>query len=106
MFYLNANWIYCGNYTHLHIDLDLTVNSTGTQLNLTFKVDFYPVEDKNMVFVIKQGRRSPRVSVNLMFYLYPNYTKLAKYTHLHTNLVLTGDSPVNQLDLSSMIFNY
>ncbi|KAG5455082.1 hypothetical protein CSKR_113637 [Clonorchis sinensis] len=34
------------------------------------------------------GRRSPRVSVNLMFYLKPNCTKLAKYTHLQTNLVL------------------
>ncbi|KAG5454946.1 hypothetical protein CSKR_105883 [Clonorchis sinensis] len=32
------------------------------------------------------GRRSPRVSVNLMFYLKPNCTKLAKYTHLHIQL--------------------
>ncbi|KAG5454454.1 hypothetical protein CSKR_113119 [Clonorchis sinensis] len=30
--------------------------------------------------------RTPRVSVNLMFYLKPNCTKLAKYTHLQTNL--------------------
>ncbi|KAG5441956.1 hypothetical protein CSKR_107988 [Clonorchis sinensis] len=34
------------------------------------------------------GRRSPRVSVKLMFDLRPNCTKLAKYTHLQTNLVL------------------
>ncbi|KAG5452188.1 hypothetical protein CSKR_104288 [Clonorchis sinensis] len=29
------------------------------------------------------GRRNPRVSVNLVFYLNPNCTKLAKYTHSH-----------------------
>ncbi|KAG5445891.1 hypothetical protein CSKR_109645 [Clonorchis sinensis] len=34
------------------------------------------------------GRRSPRVSVNLMFYLNPNWTVFDKYTHLHINLVL------------------
>ncbi|KAG5441154.1 hypothetical protein CSKR_102750 [Clonorchis sinensis] len=34
------------------------------------------------------GRRSPRVFVNLMFYLKPNCTKLANYTHLKANLVL------------------
>ncbi|KAG5442711.1 hypothetical protein CSKR_108017 [Clonorchis sinensis] len=34
------------------------------------------------------GRRSPRVFVNLMFYLKPDCTKLAKYTHLQTHLVL------------------
>ncbi|KER20218.1 hypothetical protein T265_15373, partial [Opisthorchis viverrini] len=33
------------------------------------------------------GGRSPRVSVNLMFYLKPNYTKLAEYTHFRTNLI-------------------
>ncbi|KER26182.1 hypothetical protein T265_06533 [Opisthorchis viverrini] len=32
------------------------------------------------------GTRSPRVSVNLMFYLKPNCTKLAKHTHLQTKL--------------------
>ncbi|KER28886.1 hypothetical protein T265_04354 [Opisthorchis viverrini] len=36
------------------------------------------------------GRRSPRVSVNLMFYLKSNCTKLAKYTHLQTNLIFRG----------------
>ncbi|KAG5445492.1 hypothetical protein CSKR_100980 [Clonorchis sinensis] len=36
------------------------------------------------------GRRSPRVSVNLMFYLKLNCTKLAKCTHLYTNWVLPG----------------
>ncbi|KAG5449335.1 hypothetical protein CSKR_108423 [Clonorchis sinensis] len=34
------------------------------------------------------GRRSSRVSVNLVFHLKPNCTKLEKYTHLQTNLVL------------------
>ncbi|KAG5445014.1 hypothetical protein CSKR_105026 [Clonorchis sinensis] len=34
------------------------------------------------------GRRSSRVSVNLMFYLNPNWTDFEKYTHLQINLVL------------------
>ncbi|KER22389.1 hypothetical protein T265_14867, partial [Opisthorchis viverrini] len=34
------------------------------------------------------GRRSPRVSVKIVFYLKPNCTDLAKYTHLQTDLVL------------------
>ncbi|GAA56038.1 homeobox protein SMOX-3 [Clonorchis sinensis] len=38
------------------------------------------------------GRRSPRVSVNLMFYLNPNWTDFEKYTNLQINLVFTGDS--------------
>ncbi|KER29782.1 hypothetical protein T265_03691 [Opisthorchis viverrini] len=37
-------------------------------------------------------RRSPRVSVNLMFYLNPNWTVFEKYTHLQINLVYTRDS--------------
>ncbi|KAG5444159.1 hypothetical protein CSKR_101649 [Clonorchis sinensis] len=38
------------------------------------------------------GRRSSRVSVNLMFFLNPNWTECEKYTHLQINLVFTGDS--------------
>ncbi|KAG5440988.1 hypothetical protein CSKR_109694 [Clonorchis sinensis] len=38
------------------------------------------------------GRRSPRVSVNLMFYLNPNWTVFEKYTYLQIDLVLTGGS--------------
>ncbi|KER28149.1 hypothetical protein T265_04979 [Opisthorchis viverrini] len=38
------------------------------------------------------GRRSSRVSVNLMFYLNPNWTVFEKYTHLQINLVFTTDS--------------
>ncbi|KER24516.1 hypothetical protein T265_07830 [Opisthorchis viverrini] len=38
------------------------------------------------------GRRSPRVSVNLMIYLNPNWTVFEKYTNLQINLVFTGDS--------------
>ncbi|KAG5445299.1 hypothetical protein CSKR_111853 [Clonorchis sinensis] len=34
------------------------------------------------------GRHSPRVFVNLMFYLNPNWTDFEKYTHLQINLVL------------------
>ncbi|KAG5450770.1 hypothetical protein CSKR_101375 [Clonorchis sinensis] len=37
------------------------------------------------------GRRSPRVSVSLMFYLNPNWIDCDKYTHLQINLVFTGD---------------
>ncbi|KER19918.1 hypothetical protein T265_11422 [Opisthorchis viverrini] len=37
------------------------------------------------------GRRSPRVSVNLMLYLKPNCTKLGKYTHLRC--CLSGETP-------------
>ncbi|KAG5450494.1 hypothetical protein CSKR_112682 [Clonorchis sinensis] len=46
------------------------------------------------------GRRIPRVSVNLMFYLNPNWTDCDKYTHLQINLVFARDSPETQLDLS------
>ncbi|KAG5452511.1 hypothetical protein CSKR_103316, partial [Clonorchis sinensis] len=34
------------------------------------------------------GRRSPRVSVNLMFYLNPNWTDFDKYTHLQIKLLI------------------
>ncbi|KAG5446464.1 hypothetical protein CSKR_105821, partial [Clonorchis sinensis] len=45
------------------------------------------------------ARRSPRVSVNFMFYLNPNWTVFEKYTHLHINLVFARDSPGTQLNL-------
>ncbi|KAG5450130.1 hypothetical protein CSKR_102197 [Clonorchis sinensis] len=38
------------------------------------------------------GNRGHRVTVNLMFYLNPNWRDFDKYTHLHINLVFTGDS--------------
>ncbi|KAG5447835.1 hypothetical protein CSKR_102287, partial [Clonorchis sinensis] len=38
------------------------------------------------------GRRSSRVSVNLMFYLNPNWTDCDKYTPLQIKLVFMGDS--------------
>ncbi|KAG5446285.1 hypothetical protein CSKR_110326 [Clonorchis sinensis] len=50
------------------------------------------------------GRRSPRVSVNLMFYLNPNWTVFEKYTHLHINLVFARDSPGTQLNLPFLMF--
>ncbi|KER26000.1 hypothetical protein T265_14101, partial [Opisthorchis viverrini] len=34
------------------------------------------------------GRRSPRVSVNLMFYLNPNCTVFEKYTNMQINLFI------------------
>ncbi|KAG5442525.1 hypothetical protein CSKR_113378 [Clonorchis sinensis] len=51
------------------------------------------------------GRRSPRVSVNLMFYLNPNWTVFEKYTHLHINLVFARDSPGTQLNLPFVMFS-
>ncbi|KAG5448290.1 hypothetical protein CSKR_110459 [Clonorchis sinensis] len=47
---------------------------------------------------------SPRVSVNLMFYLNPNWTDFEKYTHLQINLVFARDSPGTQLNLSLVMF--
>ncbi|KER31923.1 hypothetical protein T265_01860 [Opisthorchis viverrini] len=38
------------------------------------------------------GRHSPRVSVNLMFYLNPNWNVFEKYAYLQINLVFTRDS--------------
>ncbi|KAG5450666.1 hypothetical protein CSKR_108784, partial [Clonorchis sinensis] len=51
------------------------------------------------------GRSSPRVSVNLMFYLIPNWTVFEKYTHLHINLVFARDSPGTQLNLPFVMFS-
>ncbi|KER30273.1 hypothetical protein T265_03227 [Opisthorchis viverrini] len=38
------------------------------------------------------GRRSPRVSINLMSYLNPNWIVLEKYTHLQITLIFTRNS--------------
>ncbi|KAG5442301.1 hypothetical protein CSKR_109882 [Clonorchis sinensis] len=38
------------------------------------------------------GRRSPRVSVNLMFYLNPNWSVFEKYTNLQINLQLEHEA--------------
>ncbi|KAG5444519.1 hypothetical protein CSKR_101800 [Clonorchis sinensis] len=43
--------------------------------------------DRSRPFWSSSGRHSPRVSVNLMFYLKSNCTELTKYTQLQTNLV-------------------
>ncbi|KAG5445312.1 hypothetical protein CSKR_105797 [Clonorchis sinensis] len=50
------------------------------------------------------GRRGPRVSVNLMFYLNSNWTDFEKYTHLQINLVFARDSPGTQLNLTFVMF--
>ncbi|KAG5446196.1 hypothetical protein CSKR_112477 [Clonorchis sinensis] len=39
------------------------------------------------------GRRSPRVSVNLMFCLNPNWTDFDKYTHLQITIVRISETP-------------
>ncbi|KAG5448032.1 hypothetical protein CSKR_106597 [Clonorchis sinensis] len=39
------------------------------------------------------GRRSPRVFVNLMFYLNPNWTEFENYTNLQINLVFRETHP-------------
>ncbi|KER26047.1 hypothetical protein T265_06624 [Opisthorchis viverrini] len=44
----------------------------------------------------------PRVFVNLVLYLNSNWTNFEKYTNLHINLVLTGDSRGTRLNLSFM----
>ncbi|KAG5452109.1 hypothetical protein CSKR_107913 [Clonorchis sinensis] len=49
--------------------------------------------DRLRPFWSSSVRRSPRVSVNFMFYLKQNCTKLSKYTHLQTNLVLRETLP-------------
>ncbi|KAG5443125.1 hypothetical protein CSKR_110532 [Clonorchis sinensis] len=50
------------------------------------------------------SRRSPQVSVNLMFYLNPNWADFEKYTDLHINLVFARDSPGPQLNLPFVMF--
>ncbi|KAG5442665.1 hypothetical protein CSKR_111907, partial [Clonorchis sinensis] len=50
------------------------------------------------------ARRSPLVSVNLMFYLNPNWTVFEKYTYLQINLVFARDSPGTQLNLPFVMF--
>ncbi|KAG5446243.1 hypothetical protein CSKR_102969 [Clonorchis sinensis] len=49
------------------------------------------------------GRRSPRVSVNLMFYLNPNCTHFDKPTHLQIDFVFARDSPGTQLNLPFVV---
>ncbi|KAG5451058.1 hypothetical protein CSKR_105595 [Clonorchis sinensis] len=50
------------------------------------------------------GKRSPRVSVNLMFYSNTNWTDFNKYTHPQINLVFARDSPGTQLNLPFVMF--
>ncbi|KAG5448124.1 hypothetical protein CSKR_106376 [Clonorchis sinensis] len=49
------------------------------------------------------GRRSPRVSVNLMFYLNPNWTVFDKYTHLQINLVFAREEGCRRIFSNLMI---
>ncbi|KER28314.1 hypothetical protein T265_04843 [Opisthorchis viverrini] len=52
------------------------------------------------------GRRSPRVSVNLMIYLNPNWTVFLRiHNHLQTNLVFSRDSPGTRVNLSFVMFS-
>ncbi|KAG5444251.1 hypothetical protein CSKR_104519 [Clonorchis sinensis] len=89
----------------------LARGSPGTQLNLSFvmfpgnrmccaRPPHVPVATifeisrymyiRNALLISSSGRRSPRVIVNLMFYLNPNCMELAKYTHVQTNFVPLG----------------
>ncbi|KER33449.1 hypothetical protein T265_00753 [Opisthorchis viverrini] len=81
-------------------DLKVYVEAIERQLNVLHQVAScsirYDIRDIAM-------HCSPRVSVNIMFYLKPNCTKSAKCTHLRTNLVLQV-SPGTQLNLSFVIF--
>ncbi|KAG5449718.1 hypothetical protein CSKR_103093, partial [Clonorchis sinensis] len=95
-------------YTHLRTNLVSTENPPESQVNFSWCSSTECVAPSRPMFQSVQysryrSRHSSRVSVNFLFYLSPNFTKLAKYTHLHTNLVLTGDSPEAQLNLSFMI---
>ncbi|KAG5447150.1 hypothetical protein CSKR_107956 [Clonorchis sinensis] len=67
-----------------------SVNSVCNIKHATHKVaeNSSTTHDRFCPFWDSLGRRRPRASVNLMFYLKPNCTELAKYTHLQTNLVL------------------
>ncbi|KAG5451145.1 hypothetical protein CSKR_102686 [Clonorchis sinensis] len=79
-----------------------TRDSPGTQLNLScydirdivihvystthkFAENSSAAHDRFRPSWGSSGRRSPRVSVNLMLYLKTNCTELAKYPHLQTN---------------------
>ncbi|KER24004.1 hypothetical protein T265_08248 [Opisthorchis viverrini] len=93
MFHLNPNWTVFEKYTHLQINLVFTV------LYIFIKETTHKVAENSSTAHHRfrptwgsSGRRSPRVSVNLMFYWNPNWTIFEKYTHLQISLVFTGDS--------------
>ncbi|GAA50187.1 hypothetical protein CLF_104172 [Clonorchis sinensis] len=60
--------------------------------------------DRIRPFGGSSGGRTARVSVNLMFYLNPNWTDFDKYTRLKINLVFTGDS-IESLDYDVLQLN-
>ncbi|KAG5450534.1 hypothetical protein CSKR_101698 [Clonorchis sinensis] len=64
-----------------HIQLKHTTNEEVAENSSTAHDRFRPSWGSS-------GRRSPQVSVNLMFYLNSNWTVFEKYTHLQINLVL------------------
>ncbi|KAG5452250.1 hypothetical protein CSKR_106884, partial [Clonorchis sinensis] len=61
--------------------------------NLPVAENSSTAHDRFRPFWGSSGRCSPRVSVNVTFYLKPDCTELVKYTHLQTNLVFARDSP-------------
>ncbi|KAG5445360.1 hypothetical protein CSKR_113615 [Clonorchis sinensis] len=84
-------------YTHSQISLVFTDDSSESL-----------VYDLLQLNVLHTGRfmfqlTQPPSSVNLIFYLKPNCTKVAKYNQLQTNLVFR-DSPGTQLNLSFVMF--
>ncbi|KAG5454911.1 hypothetical protein CSKR_105848 [Clonorchis sinensis] len=68
IFYLSASCTQVAKCTHLQIKLALVAENSST-----FHDRFCPSWGSS-------GRRSPRASVNLMFYLNSNSTKLTNYT--------------------------
>ncbi|KAG5450804.1 hypothetical protein CSKR_101411 [Clonorchis sinensis] len=92
-------------YTHLQINMAFTTDSNEPPV--------YYIPQPNVLHTGRlmfqlagysryRNRCSPRVSINLMFYLNPSCTDFDKYTHLQINLVFTRDS-TESLSLSGYI---
>ncbi|KER21641.1 hypothetical protein T265_10085 [Opisthorchis viverrini] len=81
MFYVKPNCTKSAKYTHLHYVIINETTHKVAENSPTAHDRFRPSASGS------SGRRSPRVSVNLMFFLNPNWTVLEKYTHLQINLV-------------------
>ncbi|KAG5442715.1 hypothetical protein CSKR_108022 [Clonorchis sinensis] len=92
---------YFDKYIHLKINLVFTGDSIVTIFEISryifIKETAHKVAENGSAAHDRlrsswgsSGRRSPRVSVNLMFYLNPNWTDFDKYIHLQINLAFTS----------------
>ncbi|KAG5443162.1 hypothetical protein CSKR_108506, partial [Clonorchis sinensis] len=91
-----AAW--CSTFTCLKTSQ--TGDSAGFQAVSCFS--WYDIRDITVYFDkgnYLQGRRGPRVSVNLMFYLNPNWTDVDNYIHLKIIMVFRGSS------FESLVYN-